>query len=111
MTERDNTAPEYPVKVSRKEFYQETFLVEEANGAAVEIAPYSLFCDIFDAAGQRRYRLTEGDGLSRVNTNGIVVAIRTTRMNGLPAGKVKAELYGLQEGEREDFVNIILNCE
>lgn len=117
MTQQDYTAPEMPLKVSRKERFQHVFqCFRQAEAPAPPETPdnlvgYVFGCQVYDRSGFLKLTLTEVDGLGRPALNAVSIEISTARMGALGAGQFRAELFGQKGAEREDFVHIILTIE
>ena len=122
MTQQDYTAPEMPIRLSRKERFRHVFQCFRQSGPTGAVPPatadqpddltgYLFSCQVFDQAGHLMVSLSESDGLSRPASNAVQVEISTARMGTLGNGKFRAELYAHKDGEREDFVHLILTVE
>lgn len=109
MTQQDYTAPEYAVRVSRKERYWDVFEVVGADGLTPDnsLSAVVFAADFFDSVGSK----IGAAACSRPAANAVRVELSTAQMNALRPGRYRLEVYYLNAGEREDLVAVILTVE
>lgn len=109
MTQQDYTAPEWPVKVSRKERFQQVFAVLLQDGITPDtsLAGRLFFGDLLDGSGLRVATAT----CTRPADHSVLVELTTARMNALKAGRYRLEVYALTDLEREDLVTILMTAD
>gem|GEM_PF-7046761 len=113
MTQQDYTAPEWPVKLSRKERFRQAFDVYQADGTTPDdsLAGWLFFGELFDRTGQKVLTLVNDGGISRPAPNAVLVELTTAQMSTLKPGPYRLEIYGTSAGERENLVDIIIQAE
>lgn len=110
--QQDFTAPEYRVKVSRREAYRQVFEVVEANETTpINLSAYVFGLWLYGRNGLLVLSLSETDGLSRPQPHMIEVFFSTSRMNSLASGTYTGYLSGVRNGEVEEFVVIKMEVE
>lgn len=109
MTQQDYTAPVWPMKVSRKERFQQVFSVLMADGVTPDttLSTFLFMGDLIDQAGV----VVNVALCSRPDAHSVLVELTTAQMNALRAGKYRLEVYGLSNLEREDLVTILMTVE
>lgn len=109
MTQQDYTAPEWAVKVSRKERFQQVFQVFMEDGITPDnsLASLLFFADLLDKSGLRHATAT----CTRPAAYAVQVDLTTAQMNALVVGRYRLEVYSLSGGEREDLVTVLLEAE
>ena len=109
MIQQDYTAPEYAVRVSRREQYWDVFEVVGPDGQTPDnsLAAALFRGDLLDASGTKVATAT----CTHPSLNSVRVGLSTSQMNALRAGRYRLEVYSVDGSEREDLVAIQLTVE
>ncbi len=109
MTLQDYTAPEYPVRLSRKEQYWDVFEFYEDDGVTPDLSVAGVLFEgqLFDASGQKIHDAV----VTEVAPHARKVRLTTTKMSKLRPGQYRLEVFSMIDGERTDWVHIVMTVE